>query len=49
MAKYKATKAFTVRIEPHTVFSGTMKELLKALLDAGAVEKVGEDKKNDGK
>lgn len=48
MAKYKATKAFTVRIEPGTVFSGSLKELLKVLLDAGAVEKAEEDK-HDGK
>ena len=48
MAKYRATKAFTVRIEPGTVFSGSLKELLKLLLDAGAVEKAEEDK-HDGK
>lgn len=48
MAKYRATKAFTVRIEPGTVFSGSLKELLKVLLDAGAVEKAEEDK-HDGK
>lgn len=49
MTKYRATKAFTVRIEKGTVFSGSLKELLKVLLDAGAVEKVEEDRKNDGK
>ena len=48
MAKYRATKAFTVRIEPGTVFSGSLKELLKVLLDAGAVEKAEGDK-HDGK
>ena len=48
MAKYRATKAFTVRIEPGTLFSGSLKELLKVLLDAGAVEKAEEDK-HDGK
>ena len=48
MTKYRATKAFTVRIEPGTLFSGSLKELLKVLLDAGAVEKAEEDK-HDGK
>lgn len=47
--KYKAVKDFNVRVERGTVFSGTLKELLRQLIEAGAVEKVEEAEKNDGK